>query len=159
MRKILLATILCMASTYAHAVPTFVGSYQVNDGPIWTDNPPVYSATEAAALIFGGDASDYFISTDSSMDYTTITHTGWYDGWGDHVGQEFDENYSLDLGAPGYAEPGEFGAAYSAYVLDGLGDSFVNYVWLADAVDTPAPGVLALLGLGLAGFGFARRKS
>ncbi|WP_028862056.1 PEP-CTERM sorting domain-containing protein [Psychromonas aquimarina] len=157
MKKIILAAVLAAASLNLQAVPLFVGSYQVNDGPWWTTNPDVYSATEAAALIFGGSDTDYFISIIDSLDYTTITHTGWYDGWGEHSGMEFDENYSLDVGNDGYQFPSATNSARSAYVHDGLNDSFVNYVWTSD-VNVPEPAGIALLGLGLLGVGFSIRK-
>lgn len=101
----------------------YVGSFNVGDGPAWPSNPPVYSGVEAAALIFGGDPADY----DVSIDPVTITHTAWYDGWGEHEGMVFDESYKLDTGAPGYNTPGGTGTARSAYVHDGLNK--VNYVW------------------------------
>ncbi|WP_019612890.1 PEP-CTERM sorting domain-containing protein [Psychromonas ossibalaenae] len=157
MKKFILAAVLAAASLNLQAVPLLVGSYQVNDGPRWTTNPDVYSATEAAALIFGGSNTDYFISIIDSLDYTTITHTGWYDGWGEHLGMEFDENYSLDVGNDGYQYPSATNSARSAYVEDGLNDSFVNYVWTSD-VNVPEPAGIALLGLGLLGLGFSIRK-
>lgn len=62
---------------------TYIGSFYVGDGPGWSTNPPVYSGVEAAALIFGGDPSDYAISTDpNTTDPSTITHTAWASSWG-----------------------------------------------------------------------------
>ena len=93
----------------AAAIPTYVGSYRVTDGPIWygptAPGPPVYSAREAAALVFGGVFTDFLISTNAALDYTTITNTGWYAeiGLGPAI---FQHDYKLDLGPVGYNTPG-----------------------------------------------------
>ena len=146
-----------MAIAAVATAETFVGTYQTDDGPNWTTVPDVYSAQEGAALIFGGVASDYRISTNSSMDENTITDTGWYSTIGVAGGQEYAHDYSLDLGAAGYGAAGwANGDDVSAYVEDNaIGSDFTMYVW---RVDVPAPGALALLGLGgVAAFGRRRR--
>src|SRR5262249_42642920 len=75
---------------------------------------------------------EYWTSINSNtVDPTTITFTGYYDGWGEHSGMIFPQTYKLDTGLPGYNTPGGGGTARSAYVLDGLSDAFVNYVWRA----------------------------
>ena len=112
---------------------TYVGSFLVADGPLWNTNPDVLSGVEAAALIFGGSPSDYAISTNpNTTDPSTITHTAWASVWGTECA-EVAEDYSLDLGAPGYNDPAEESAAVSAYVDDWCFDGQANYVWLADS--------------------------
>lgn len=158
----LVATIL-VAAPACNAAPVFVGSYQVDGGihegdpgadadPYrWTNNPLCYTPQEAAALLFGGNASDYLISVDPSLDPSTITHTGWEDGWAE-TPTVFAENFKLQTGT-GYNNPGGFGTSWSAYVLDHNADE-VNYVWKVNSDDQPGapvvpePNSLALLGMG-----------
>jgi len=117
-------------------VATYVGSFMVEDGPYWTTNPDVLSGLEAAALLFGGVPSDYAISTNpNTTDPSTITHTAWATTWGISGCQEIDEDYSLDLGAPGYNDPGGENTAISAYVYDNCKNGNTNYVWLVNLVN------------------------
>jgi hypothetical protein len=159
------ALTLALASLSAQATPIYVGSYKVTDGPDWHNNPAVYSATEAAALIFGGQAQNYFTSINSSQDASTITHTGWYDGWDEHTGMIFNENYKLDVGEPGYNSSPWAQSARSAYINDGLhGDFFINYVWRvaelqsSGPIPVPEPQPWILFGLGGIGLSLLRRK-
>lgn len=156
----LVATIL-VAAPVCNAAPIFVGSFQVDNGihesdPAaatdpwqWQHNPISLTGQEAAALLFGGLPSDYFISIDSSLDPSTITHTAHTDSWG--LGdQVFAENYKVQTGT-GYNDP--FGGpATSAFVLD-HNDDEANFVWRNDSRDTntpvvPEPNSLVLLGMG-----------
>ena len=143
---------------------TYVGSFRVQDGPEWTSNPPVYSAQEAAALLFGGQPADYAISIDpSTTNPATITHTAYYSTWGIGCGV-FAETERIDDAPPGYNDPAGSGTARSAYVRDHCGSSETNHVWRLGPVAAPVSvptlgqwGVLAL-GLAAAGLGMGRLR-
>jgi hypothetical protein len=143
---------------------TLIRGYHVGNGPAYTSNPQVYSALEAAELIFGapGPGTTYAISISLGF----VTHTAVLDGWGDHTGKIFAEDFSHDSGNPGYNDPGEVGAAYSAYVNDGAalfaaGD--VNYVWQRTVTPVPEPstfvaGALLVIAFGVQGVRRLRQR-
>lgn len=120
---------------------TLVGSFAVDDGPVWTTNPPTYSCLEACAQVFGGVAGDYSCSTSS----TAIDHQAFADGWGDNqycstpVAETFKVNTSYDCGSTG--------CSYSAYVSDHSCGA-VNYCYAAVASrPVPVMGEYGLPGL------------
>jgi hypothetical protein len=113
MRTKLLLVLLLASFTGLAQTHVYIGSYRVADGQCWHDVPATYTGQEAAALIFGGSASDYAISVNSSTtDPTTITHTAYLDGWGDitHLITPASESYKLNTT---YLYP-----AFSAYIKD-----------------------------------------
>jgi MYXO-CTERM domain-containing protein len=170
-----LALLLANAES-THAAYVYVGSYDfvtlggLSNGQYdasnpwwWGNNPPVYSAVEAAAVIFGGNASDYAIST-VGTDPGTINHLAFVDGWADYtyLFTPTSETFKLDSGNPGYNDPGGMSTAFSALVFD-HGPSFpttINYVFRQDSAGTvPEPTTLAIWGM-LGGLGLiaARRR-
>tara|TARA_R110002124_G_scaffold79785_6_gene211787 strand:- start:7235 stop:7768 length:534 start_codon:yes stop_codon:yes gene_type:complete len=156
-------------SNAANAALMFVGYWDVADpsAPIWSDTPPdgplAYTGQEAAALLFGGSASEYSISTvDDTV--ANINNMAWYDiiGFG---GAIFAEDYSnKHLGQ--YYGPtnnftiGDVGNSASAFVRDSLTQGVErNYAFKEDGVTVPEPSVLTLLLLGLTGVAAGRRLS
>ena len=89
-----------------------IGSFFINDGPPWGNNPPVYNCLEACALLFGGLATDYQCSTSGAV----IDNQSYVDGWGDaqYCTSPVAEDFSLGVNY----DCGGMGCSYSAYVTD-----------------------------------------
>ncbi|CAA0111141.1 Uncharacterised protein [Halioglobus japonicus] len=162
----LLATTLFVSTANAGLI--FVGSWDVFDpgAPTWSsappNGPPAYSGQEAAALLFGGSASDYSISTvDNTV--ANINNMAWYDVLGTG-GNVFSEDYSNKYlgqyyGPTNNFTPGEPGNSASAYVRDNLsGANAINYAFKAEAPAIPEPAVLSLIFPGLLGIAAMRRR-
>jgi len=153
---------VCAVGTANATVYTYVGSWAVDSGPWWTTNPPVYSGQQAAALLFGGSASQYAISTVDSNP-ADINFKAWLDGWGDPFtyalnGTPAAQSYSLDTGGGGYNSNPGYQSAYSAYVSD-HGVNLVNYAFVASGVPEPSTWIMMLLGFAGVGFaGYRRTK-
>jgi hypothetical protein len=154
--------ILFGAIGMASAVPTFMGSWLVEEGPSWPQLPETYTGQEAAALLFGGSPGDYFISTIDS-DPAHINHMAWVSTWGGACGGNFPcgtqvaENFEASTGGL-YLNFGDT----SAYVEDwARGSEFRNYAFVAGAEAVPEPGTWALMStglLGLLGYGWRKRQ-
>ena len=116
---------LISSSAFA-ATYTYVGRWQIQEGPLWfTAGLGQTNGREAAAIKFGGSASDYVISTVSS-DLTAINFKAYYVGWG--VGRTLlDDNRA----STGLYDCGSIGCSYSAWVSDRRVDEF-NYAFLVN---------------------------
>lgn len=177
--KLLAGAVMAVATFAAggaNAALVFVGSWDVYSAgaPYWDDfgvnGPLAYTGQEAAALLFGGSAADYVISTAGSR-VADINFRAWYDVIGEGGGDEFAQDYSAKyLGQ--YYGPSNNGSccvdenelhAASAYVRDALrGRNAINYAFRDDgvaAVPEPATWALMISGFGMAGAMVRRRKA
>ena len=98
------------------------GSYRVDGGTFWQDNPAVVSGVEEAALLFGGSANEYSTSTSA----TTVSQTAWHSVLGTSGGVERADDYKLGT----TYNTGVAGTSSSAYVSDNAtGAAYTNYAW------------------------------
>lgn len=144
-----------LAMNSASAITTFVGSWNVEQGPTWQSLPIAYTGQEAAALLFGGSAADYAISTvDSSVE--NINDMAWERTYGGGYGHLVAEDYKVSKNGH-YAAPGDT----SAYIHDGGNDThkYTNYAFEVTAVPEPETYAMLLAGLGALSFVARRRKS
>jgi PEP-CTERM motif len=149
-------------ATSANAALVFVGSWQVDQGPSWTVVPTAFTGQQAAAMLFGGVASNYSISTiDSNV--ANIDNLAWVSVWGAAgfpdcagfpCGRKVSESAVTSTGGL-YQNPGD----ESAFVRDWAGGSeFTNYAF-KNTVPEPASWAMLIAGFGLTGAAMRRRRS
>ena len=142
-RALIVAASVLATSAFATVADaaTFVGSWRVDAGPSWTGVPTAYSGQTAAALLFGGTAANYSIST-VDANPLNINNKAWVSVWfagsfpdcaGFPCGRMVAENAVTSTGGL-YQNPGDT----SAYANDwAVGPQFVNYAF-SNAIPEPA---------------------
>lgn len=174
MKKFLAAASLILSASAACAAPivgntyqdanntawTYIGSFMVNAGPEWAPGAVTYNGLEAAELLFGPLPAGHLYAISTSD--TLVDHLAWYEGHGStrHLnnGRNVGLSESLDEDPEG---DGYTSGNWSAYLRD-HGDAAAtseNFVFTRVAVaQVPEPGVLSLMGLGLASLAATRRR-
>ena len=155
------AAVMCFAAASASAATyTYVGSWMPSDGPNWTTNPLAYSGVGTAALLFGGSASDYAISTVDNNPLN-IDFQAHYDliGFGSFI---FADNYfrgteGVTLYQDVYGSDPSLNTV-SAYVSD-FNNTGINYAFRIGAVPETASWAMLIAGFGLTGAAMRRRRS
>ena len=157
---------LAITAAPASASYVFAGQWEVDNGPNWTSAPPngplAYTGQEAAALLFGGSASNYAISTinsnpaDINFDawYSVIGYEGNQGNGGSLLAQNYVSKYLGLYYGPTSGYPAQDpGAAASAYVDDNAtGPTFTNFAFrIVGTVPEPATWVMLILGFGMTG--------
>ena len=143
---------------------TYIGNWNVYDGPFWATQPFAYTGQEAAALLFGGDAVDYAISTRGD-DENQVNFLAWYDviGIGKNLfAQDYSNKYLDQFYGPtsGFTQDLLSNAA-STYVRDNtFGLGAINYAFRVEQVNAvPLPAAAWLFGSAALGFFGLRRKN
>lgn len=160
-RRTLAATVIAltaMGASNANAAISFVGSWQVDQGPNWPSVPTAFSGIDAAAFLFGGSASNYFISTIDNNP-ANINYSAWISTWGGACSGAFPcgtvvaQDYVIStLGL--YENPGDT----SAYVHDWAeGAQYTNYAFVS-TVPEPSTWAMLIMGFGVVGFSLRRRR-
>jgi len=155
----LVTAALLAASTAAAAMPVYVDQWNLSDGTYWRQGAPVLSGQQAAALLFGGSAGDYLIST-VGPNAADINRMAWYDQYG-YVPATFAQDYVSDDGQPGlYDSASDASALVNDHLYRGAGAyPYVNYAFRVEAGGAvPEPLSVGLMGAGLLGLALARRR-
>lgn len=160
-RHLITAAVLSI-SALASAAPIFVGQWDLYSGPYWQDNPApaLLTGQQAAALLFGGSANDYLIST-AGKNVADINYLAWYDQYGFRDSQtEFAQDYYYDSDDNGlYDNNLDVSAMVQDHQFTGIGPyPYVNYAFRVEKDSAvPEPLSVGLMGIGLLGLGLVRR--
>lgn len=157
--KLACSVALALAAASASADVIYVGSWDLYSGmSFFPGSAPALSGQQAAASLFGGNASDYLISTKGD-DAASIDLSAWYFVYGDSGYIKGLQDLLVDDDGLGFYDHWR---DTSAMVIDGEWNPGVkNYAFRlvpTAPAGVPEPLSCALMGVGLAGMALARRR-
>ena len=140
------------ANASAEAAIIFVGSWDLaNLSPAYQAavQPINYTAQEAAAVLFGGTAADYMIST-IDANPSNINNRAWVDGFNSSLLNTSTSavNFKGDAGSLGYQTFGDFSALVQDNAPGLLPVARVNFAFINSVAAVPEPASVVLLGIG-----------
>jgi hypothetical protein len=153
--------VLSLATSAFADTYTYVGSWAVDQGPSWTTRPEAETGQGAAALLFGGTASDYIITTVFGAPSNADAWYSTYDSGGLGLcggsypcGTIAADNTDVTNGGY-YDTTGDT----SSYVSDwAVGSEYTNYAYLVTKSAVPEPASVILLLTTLLAVAFLARK-
>ena len=154
LKWLFMAVAFCMhANASAEAAIIFVGSWDLaNLAPEYNAaavvKPINYTAQEAAAVLFGGTAADYRIST-IDANPLNINDRAWVDGaFSGALNATSAVNFSGNAGALGYESIGDFSALVQDNAPGLLPSTRINYAFITSVAAVPEPASAVFLGIG-----------
>ena len=155
------AAFLALSAGAANAVTyAFAGSWLIGDGPpAFPTAPVVLSGVETAALLFGGTAADYVISS-IDANVANIDFKARVDGFGS-IGlfnTVVAQDFKADVGPAGYGQIGDFSAYVHDHAPAGL-EIGRNYAFrVSGVIPEPATWGMMIVGFGVTGLLLRRRR-
>lgn len=155
------AATLALSAGAANAVTyVFAGSWLIGQGPpAFPTAPAVLSGVETAALLFGGTAADYVISS-IDANVANIDFKARVDGFGPptNFNMVVAQDFKADVGAAGYGQIGDVSAYVKDHAPAGV-EIGRNYAFRASGViPEPATWGMMIMGFGATGLLLRRRR-